>query len=171
MDPERAAPVFAVTEYVTDPLPVPDDGLPMVIQLSGVVADHEQPCEVEIVMGPPEPLPAGSVCVAGLIDSAHDPFCVAVKTWSPIVKLPTRTVPTLAAAANVTDPLPLPFAPAVTDSHASLLLAIHPHPACVVTAIVPVTPAGSSVCAIGLMTNWQLAPDCASAMLALFNVM
>ena len=55
----------------------------------------------------------------------------------------------LAAALNVTVPLPVPAAPLVTDSHGAVDTAVHPQAAVVVTANDPVPPATGVVCVAG----------------------
>jgi hypothetical protein len=66
-----------------------------------------------------------------------------VKIWPATVSVPVRDcVDVLAAALNVTVPLPLPAAPAVTASHdVALPDAVHVHPAGVVTVVDPEPPA------------------------------
>ncbi len=54
--------------------------------------------------------------------------------------MPDRAAPLLNAAENVTVPLPLPRAPAVTASHEALLAATHSQPSFVTTSNVPVPP-------------------------------
>jgi hypothetical protein len=61
----------------------------------------------------------------------------------------------LAAALNVTEPLPEPLAPAVTDSQDALLLAVHEHPLPAATATVPVPPAAATVPLVGLIAKVQ----------------
>jgi len=60
----------------------------------------------------------------------------------------------------VTEPLPVPFAPAVTVSHEALLVAVHEQPVVAVTAIVPLaTPAGADW-KRGVASNEQVVPAC-----------
>ena len=66
------------------------------------------------------------------------PDCVTVKVFPAIVSVPVRLdVAVLAAMLNVTVPPPDPVAPAVTDSHETLLAAVHAQPAPTVTVTVP----------------------------------
>jgi uncharacterized membrane protein YgcG len=51
--------------------------------------------------------------------------CVTVNARPAIVSVPVRAAPLLAATLNVTDPLPVPVAPAVTVIHDTLVVALH----------------------------------------------
>jgi hypothetical protein len=73
--------------------------------------------------------------------------CVTVKVLPAVVIVPVRDVvsvpvrdpdPVFAPTLYVTVPLPVPFAPAVTDSYPVLVVAAHVQPALAVTATVPV---------------------------------
>jgi hypothetical protein len=55
----------------------------------------------------------------------------------------------LAATEYVTVPLPTPFVPAVTEIHATLLTAVHTHPAAAVTVVVPVPPTAVKELVVG----------------------
>jgi hypothetical protein len=63
-----------------------------------------------------------------------------------MVRMPVRAAPVLAAAAKVTDPLPLPLVPDVMVSHNALLAAAQGHPAPAVTAIGAPAPPATSIC-------------------------
>jgi len=63
-----------------------------------------------------------------------------VTVWFATVNEPVRAAPVFAAALIDTVPLPVPLAPAVIDSHKTLLVAVHVHPAAVVTVTGPVAP-------------------------------
>ena len=61
-----------------------------------------------------------------------------MNVWPAIVSVPVRAlVPVFAVALKLTEPLPVPEAPAVTVSHAALLVADQVQPAAAVTADVP----------------------------------
>jgi hypothetical protein len=57
-----------------------------------------------------------------------------------MVIVPLRALPVFGAALNVTLPSPLPLAPAVTEIHGALLLAVHEHPLPADTLTVPLPP-------------------------------
>jgi hypothetical protein len=70
---------------------------------------------------------------------------VTVNVLPPIVSRPlSGDVVVFAAAENATVPLPDPELPDVTVSQLALELAVHAHPAAVVTPTVPVPPAADS---------------------------
>ena len=75
-----------------------------------------------------------------------------MNVWPAIVSVPVRElVPVFGVPVKLTEPFPLPEAPAVTVSHASLLVADHEHPAAAVTAEVPLPPADGIVALTGEM--------------------
>jgi hypothetical protein len=57
-----------------------------------------------------------------------------------MVSVPLRALPVLAATVNATEPLPVPLAPAVTEIHGTLLMAVQAQPAALVTATLPLPP-------------------------------
>ena len=70
---------------------------------------------------------------------------VTVKVWPAMVIVPIRAAPVLAATVKLTDPVPVPLAPAVIVIHdGALLTAVHAHVPPVVTVIaVPAPPAST----------------------------
>ena len=58
----------------------------------------------------------------------------------------------------MTEPLPLPVAPALIVIHGSLLVAVHPHPVAAVTATVPVPAAAVGLADAGEMVGVHGAP-------------
>ena len=64
------------------------------------------------------------------------PAWFTVNGTPPIVSVPVRDAPALAATLNVVVPLPVPLAPPVIVSQVSLLVAVQLQPAAVVTATV-----------------------------------
>ena len=54
--------------------------------------------------------------------------CVTVNVWPATVMVPVRALPGFAATLNATDPFPVPLAPEVTVTHATLLLAVQAQP-------------------------------------------
>jgi len=81
----------------------------------------------------PVPPAAAILAVVGEIDGAHGtPACVTLNVSPPMVSEPVRdALDVFAAAAYVTEPLPLPAAPCVIVSHASLLTAVQLQPGAV----------------------------------------
>jgi hypothetical protein len=77
--------------------------------------------------------------------------CVTVNAWPAMVTEPERAPPMLAAALNVTEPFPLPLAPAVTVTHPALLLAVQAQPLPADTATVPVPPVAAIGELVGLI--------------------
>ena len=76
----------------------------------------------------------------------------------PIVTVPERLPPALAVVVKVTDPLPTPADPDVTEIHAALLVDVHAQPAVAVTAIAGPAPPPAPIAAFaGLIEYEQLA--------------
>jgi hypothetical protein len=67
-----------------------------------------------------------------------------VNVRPPIVSVPDRAGPVLAAAENSTRPSPVPFAPAVIASQPALLVAVHAQPPGAVTFTLPFPPAAGT---------------------------
>jgi hypothetical protein len=67
--------------------------------------------------------------------------CVTVNVRPAIVMVPVRRLPELAVTLNATLPVPVPLCPEVTAIHAAWLVAVHAHPAVVVTTTVGPAPA------------------------------
>lgn len=64
---------------------------------------------------------------------------MTVNVWPAIVRVPVREAdPVFAPTLYVTVPLPVPLAPAVTDSQPVLVVAVQVQPALAVTVTVPV---------------------------------
>jgi hypothetical protein len=69
---------------------------------------------------------------------------LTVKVCPPIAIVPVRAAPVFAATIKLTDPLPVPAAPAVIVIHDALLMAVHAHvPPAVTVIAVPVPPASA----------------------------
>jgi len=76
------------------------------------------------------------------------PAWVTVTVWPAIVSVALRaTLDALAVTLYVTVPFALPLAPAVTVSHAALLVAVHAQPVAAVTLTEPVPVGAGSDCA------------------------
>ena len=83
-----------------------------------------------------------------------------MNVWPPIVAVPVRAIPVLAAAFNVTAPFPLPLEPAVTVIQAALLVVVHAQPAAADTAtLIPVAPDAGMDWLVGLMVIVHVEPD------------
>src|SRR6266550_5410810 len=126
----------------------------MVIQEALLAAVHAQaaPAVTETVPSPPE---AGTVCVSGDKANVQPWPCTTVTVRPPMVIVPDRVDPVVAATANVTVPAPLPLAPAVMVIHGALLVAVHAQPAPAVTETVPLPPEEGTVCVSGDTANVQ----------------
>jgi hypothetical protein len=66
----------------------------------------------------------------------------------------------------VTEPLPLPLAPVVTEIHAALLVAVQLQPVVAVTVIVPVLPEAAALADVGEIDGAQGAPACVTVNVA-----
>ena len=159
--PVRAAPVLAAMVKFTLPAPLPPAPEVIVSHVALLAAVHGHPLAVDTATGVPVPLGAPIDCDVGLIEYVHDVAAwLMVKVWPPIVAVPVRAVPVLAAALNLAVPLPLPLAPAVTVIQAALLVVVHVHPVAADTAtLIPVAPAAGTDWLVGLMLIVQVEPD------------
>jgi hypothetical protein len=79
-----------------------------------------------------------------------DPVCVIVSVAPSIVMTPVREpVPVLAVTEYATLPSPFPLVEPVNVIHDTLSVAVHAHPAAVVTVTVPVVAAALTVRVVG----------------------
>jgi hypothetical protein len=134
------AAVLADAETVTVPLPVPEG--PLVIVSHGALLEavqpHHDPVVTATVALPPA---AGNEMLDGDSATAQAAAGSAIVSGCPaMVAVELRAPPALAAALNVTVPLPVPDAPPVTVTHESGSVAVHEHQLSVVTVIVAVPP-------------------------------
>jgi hypothetical protein len=134
---ERAVVVgFAVTVYVTEPLPLPVAPALMVIHDALSVAVHAHPVTAvtaTVFVLAPKPRLADAGAIVG---AQGAPAWLTLKVLPAIVSVPVRGVVVgLAVTLNATDPLPVPVAPALMVIQPALLVALQPHAA--VTATVP----------------------------------
>jgi hypothetical protein len=53
------------------------------------------------------------------------PLCVTIDRWSPIVTLPVRSSPPLAATVKLTVPFPCPLGDAVSEIQPTSAVAVH----------------------------------------------
>ena len=133
---------------MTDPLPVPlppvtviHAGAPVVVQLHAAVV------VTATVVDPPA---AVALKLVGLMLYVHAAACVTVNDWPAIVSVAVRAAPVLAAAAMVTDPLPVPLPP-VMVIHAGAPVVVQVQAAVVVTATAVDPPAAVGLKLAGLM--------------------
>ena len=149
--PVRAAPVFAATVKLTDPGPVPLAPAVIVIHdgaLLTAVHAHVPPAVTAIVV-PAPPAAAIDSLVGAIVlvqlggGGGGAAAWLTVKVWPAMVIVPVRAAPVFAATVKLTDPGPVPLAPAVIVIHdGALLTAVHAHVPPAVTAIaVPAPPA------------------------------
>jgi hypothetical protein len=142
-------------------LPLPDAPEVSVIHPALLVAVHAQPVAAVTVIVP-EFATSETLFDVGEIVGAHGaPACVTVNVLPPTVRVPVRwLVVGFAVRLYVTEPLPLPFAPAVTVIQPALLVAVQPQPVAAVTVIVPVPAASDGFAEVGAMVGEQGAPAC-----------
>src|SRR5262249_41395462 len=86
-----------------------------------------------------------SVVVGGAAAASSE----RLNVLSRIVIVPVRAAPLLAAAVNVTVPLPAPPAPPVSVIHVSVVAAVQAHDAPAVTPMLPLPPAAPSAADVG----------------------
>ena len=80
---------------------------------------------------------------------------MTVKVCPAAVIVPLRCGPLSAATEKLTDPLPLPLAPAVIVIQAALLAAVQAQPVVVETLVLPLPPAAAKFWLPGVMLNKQ----------------
>ena len=90
------------------------------------------------------------VRVGGTVNEHEAAACVTANDWPAIVSVAVRAAPVLAAAATVTDPLPVPLPP-VTVIHDGAPVVVHVHAAVVVTPTAMDSPAAVGLKLVGLM--------------------
>ena len=98
--PVRAPPLFAATLNPTEPLPLPDAPLAIVIHDAFEAAAQAQSAPL-VTATAPVPPGASNVWDAGEIAYEHAGAaagCVTVSVWSAIVSVPDRAAPAFALA-------------------------------------------------------------------------
>ena len=138
---ERAGPVFAPTVNATVPLPDPLAPEVMVSQACEGVAAQLQPAGAVTVIDVAAPAPAGTDCEGGAMLVLHEPACVTVCVWVPMLIVPVRPAPVFAVNVKVTLPLPVPDAPPVIVIQDAVVVAVHPQPPAAETAMADPLPA------------------------------
>src|SRR6266852_4756705 len=76
-----------------------------------------------------------------------------------MVKVPDRGLPEFAVTVYETTPLPVPPGPEVMERNPAFDVAVHEHPACVVTFTVPDPPAALYDMPVGKMVQPQNTPN------------
>ena len=133
----------------------------MVTQLALLAAVHPHPVDAVTATVPALAPDTTFVDAGEIVDTHGMPACVIVNVLPPTVSVPVRgVVAVFAATLYVTEPLPAPFAPAVTVIHASLLVAVHAHPVAAVTVMVPVSATEVGLADAGEIVGVQGAPAC-----------
>lgn len=139
-------------------IPFPEPVPPPVIRNHVALLDavHEQPFAT-VTLRDPVPPPTGVLCVAGERPNEQGAaLCVIVIVKPATVSEPTRALAAgLAVAAKVTDPFPVPDAPADTVSQAEFEAAVHAHPAVDVTDTLPPPAVPAIVDVSGVAANVQ----------------
>jgi hypothetical protein len=117
-------------------------------------------CVVTVTV--PVPPAAGIVPATRVTANVHDaPACVTVNVLPAMVSVPVRDAdPVFGATVYVTEPLPLPAAPALIVIHVAALVAVHPQPDAAVTPTVPVTPAATTFADAVEIVGAHRVPNC-----------
>jgi hypothetical protein len=145
----RDPPLFALTENDTVPLPVPF--APPVIEIhdASIVAVHAQFGPVVTVTVPLPPSALKDWLVGAMVKLHDGAGCVIVAVLVPIWIVADRDPLLLAAAVNVTVPLPCPLLPPVMVIHGAEAVAVQLQPLAEATAIEPLPPDAAIVCVAG----------------------
>jgi len=128
--------VLAAMENATAPFPLPLAPDVMASQEALLVAVQLQPAGVVTVLPLKLAAAPGVSAVGDTVNVQGTPAWVTVTVWPAMVRVPVRgDVSGLAAMENATVPLPLPLAPEVMVSQASLLVAVQVQLVVVVTVV------------------------------------
>jgi len=146
--------VLAATENPTEPLPVPEAPLEIVIQPAFDAAVHAQVDADAVTPNEPDPPASPTFWSAGEIENVHGggggggggaAACDTVNVLPAAVIVPLRAAPVFAATVNDTLPLPLPELPPEMVIHGAFDAAVHAHvPADAVTANDPEPPVSAT---------------------------
>jgi hypothetical protein len=149
MVPDRGAPVaLASTVNCTAPSPVPDAPAVTTIHWTELTAVQGQPGPAVTVTVPAPPA-AGIGCDVGVMATVQPDSWAIVTARPPIPTVPLRAGPVLEAIARSNVPLPLPDEADVTAIHSAAVVAVHAHPAAVVTSMRAVLAAAGAVSVAG----------------------
>ena len=143
--------LLAATVKPTLPSPVPLAPLAIEIHDAPLLAVQLQPVPAATDAVDESPV-AGDVRLVGVTEYEHAAaVCVTVKLWPAIVSVPVRCDPAVfCATLYPTVPLPDPLAPPVMVIHDAPLVAVHAHPATVLTLAVADSPAAGDVSLVGV---------------------
>jgi hypothetical protein len=147
----------------TVPVPVPEAPPVTVSHAALLEAVHAQPAPEATVTLPDPPVVPSACEVADSVGAHGTAACVTVTVCPAIVSVATRlSGPELAVALNETVPGPAPDAPAVTVSHAALLLAVHAQPAAALTVTLAEDAVGANAAVVVDSANvhGSVAPAC-----------
>jgi hypothetical protein len=130
-----------------------------VIHASLLAASHAQPLAAVTATVAVIPAATTSADAADSVGAQGAAACVTVKATPPIVSVAERAVVVgFAVTLYVTDPLPLPVAPALMVIQAALSVAVHAHPVTAVTATVFVLAAKPTLADTGAIVGAHGAP-------------
>ena len=156
-EPVRAPPVFGNAVNVTVPVPLPLEPDVIVSQLVVVLAVQGQPEAADTLTDGPTPPTGDTDIVVGATTYEQPVLCETVIVWPATVRAPVLAGPVFAATVKAVEPVPVPLAPDVTVIHVTVLIAVHAHPAALVTfSTGPLPPAASIEALVGLTVYEQL---------------
>jgi hypothetical protein len=123
----RSSPLFVAAVNDTTPLPEPELPPVIVSQEALLLAVHAHPDPAVTETGAPLPPAAGNVWLVGAMLYVHGvtPACVTLNGRPETDSVAVRESPVLAATLNTTAPGPSPVAPAVMETHGTVLVAVH----------------------------------------------
>jgi hypothetical protein len=149
----------ALNPIVPGPLPfAPDVTLNHPVLL--LVAVHVQPVGAVMPTVPVPPVPTTDPDGAPSVKVHGTPASCTLSVLPAIVTEPLRTVAVaLAVALMVTDPGPVPDAPAVTLTQEELVAAVQPQPAGDVTVMTAGPPLDVSETDVGAIVELHVSPD------------
>ena len=139
-------PAFAVNEKFAVPLPVPllllvSQLVELLTAVQGIKVQPLAQVTVKLLV----PLELLTLLDVGLSVGEPHELCVTVYVLPAMVKVPLRSAPVLAAACQLTVPLPLPLLPDVIVSQLESLEAVHGQSVPIVTLTLLLPPAGSAI--------------------------
>jgi hypothetical protein len=137
--PARDGPELDWNSTFVLPFPLPLAPAVMANHEAVVVAVQVQPAAA-VTATCIAPAGVGTFCETGVIEYAQAPPWLIVNARPAMVTVPARPAAVFGSIASCTDPSPLPVAPDVTRIHGALLVDVHAHPPCDVTATVAVPP-------------------------------
>ena len=149
--PVRADPVLAATANPTEPLPVPETPVEIVIQVVFEPAVHAQVDGDAVTPNDPDPPASATLWSVGEIEIVHGAgggaaaACDTVNVLPAAVIVPLRAAPEFAATVKDTLPLPAPELPLVIVIHEAFDAAVQAHvPADALTANDPEPPVSAT---------------------------